>query len=224
MKTSQRILLTALTMFNRHGENGVTSVDIAMELDISPGNLYYHYKGKESMVAALMRMHDKQMQRMFVANAFDSLTAEDVMYYLYLLVDSLHVFRFLYRSPADIVEKYPLIEKPRKNILLGLNKQLLRLLTTLKDKDLLVAFGSDLTLLVDLLSLIITQSCQFDETNSHMDETSQRYHALSLMMVSLLPRLVLSDAEQSSILDALQSHALANVTELVPQDMFNTKE
>ena len=79
MKTSQRILLTALTLFNRHGENGVTSVDIAMELDISPGNLYYHFKGKESMVSALMRMHEKQMQRVLVPNALDSLTAEEVM-------------------------------------------------------------------------------------------------------------------------------------------------
>lgn len=224
MKTSQRILLTALTLFNRHGENGVTSVDIAMELDISPGNLYYHFKGKESMVSALMRMHEKQMQRVLVPNALDSLTAEEVMYYLYLLVDSLHVFRFFYRSPADIVEKYPLIEKPRKNILSSLRKQLSQLLTTLSHKKVLVASPSDLTLLVDLLSLIITQSCQFDETNSHMDETSQRYHALSLMMVSLLPRLILSEAQQNSILEALHSHALANVTEHVPQDMFNTKE
>lgn len=220
MKTSQRILLTALTLFNRHGENAVTSVDIAIELDISPGNLYYHFKGKESMVRALMRMHEKQMQRMLVTESLDLLTAEEVMYYLYLLVDSLHVFRFLYRSSADIVEKYPAIEKPRKNILLGLNKQLSKLLTTLNNKEVLVASRSDLTLLVDLLSLIITQSCQFDETNSHMDETSQRYHALSLMMVSLLPRLVLSEAQQTSILDAISSHAFANATEHVPQDMF----
>ena len=37
MKTAQKILLTALTLFNEHGENTVTSVDIAIELDISRG-------------------------------------------------------------------------------------------------------------------------------------------------------------------------------------------
>ena len=63
MKTAQKILLTALTLFNEHGENTVTSVDIAIELDISPGNLYYHFKGKDSLVNALMKMHEQQMQK-----------------------------------------------------------------------------------------------------------------------------------------------------------------
>lgn len=224
MKTAQRILLTALTLFNRHGENAVTSVDIALELDISPGNLYYHFKGKESMVTELMRMHEKQMQRVFVTKTIDLLNAEDIMYYLFLLVDSLHLFRFFYRSPADIVEKYPSIRRPRNNILSGLNRQLSQLLATLNSKGVLRASQSDQILLVDLLSLIITQSCQFDELNSHMDDVSQRYHAVSLMMISMLPRLVLTDAQQAFIRDALESHTLANVAESKWQDVFNFKE
>ena len=72
MKTAQRILLTALALFNRHGENTVTSVDIALELDISPGNLYYHFKGKESMVVALMQMHEEHMQRVLVSDKLDA--------------------------------------------------------------------------------------------------------------------------------------------------------
>ena len=101
--------MTALTLFNEHGENTVTSVDIAVELDISPGNLYYHFKGKDSLVTALMKMHEQQMQKLLVKDKLDTLHAEDIMYYLYLLVDSIHVFRFFYRSPADLVEKYPTI-------------------------------------------------------------------------------------------------------------------
>ena len=47
MKTPQKILLISLDLFNSQGEQNVTSVDIALELDISTGNLYYHYKNKE---------------------------------------------------------------------------------------------------------------------------------------------------------------------------------
>ena len=53
MKTAERILLVALTLFNERGERNVTAADIALELDMSPGNLYYHFKGKESIVIAL---------------------------------------------------------------------------------------------------------------------------------------------------------------------------
>ena len=60
--------------------------------------------------------------------------------------------------------------------------------------------------MVDLVSLIITQSCQFDELNSHTDSTMQRYHALSLMMVSVMPRLALSDDQKYQLEQMLHSH------------------
>lgn len=206
MKTAQRILLTALTMFNEHGENTVTSVDIAVELDISPGNLYYHFKGKDSLVTALMKMHEQQMQKVLRRDKLETLHAEDIMYYLYLLVDSIHVFRFFYRSPADLAEKYPSITRPRANIQKQLRVQLAFLFDSLSQRNVLVASKADRTLLVDLALLIITQSCQFDELNNHMDDEMQRFHALSLMMVTILPRLSLSDSEKSYLEHVLKSH------------------
>lgn len=220
MKTRERILLTALTLFNKHGENAVTSVDIALELDISPGNLYYHFKGKESMVVALMRMHEKHIQRVLVADKLDALNAEDVMYYFYLLIDSLHVFRFFYRSPADLAEKYPSIAKQRTAILRSIQRQLTLLFTQLEKRALFSASATDRALLVELLSLVIFQSCQFDELNSHMDETSQRYHALSLIMVSLLPRLAISDQQRDIIRQALDSHAYTNMSQVKTNELF----
>ena len=219
MKTRERILLTALTLFNKHGENAVTSVDIALELDISPGNLYYHFKGKESMVVALMRMHEKHIQRVLVADKLDALNAEDVMYYFYLLIDSLHVFRFFYRSPADLAEKYPSIARQRTAILRSIQRLLTLLFTQLEKRALFSASATDRALLVELLSLVIFQSCQFDELNSHMDETSQRYHALSLIMVSLLPRLAISEQQRDIIRQALDSHAYTNMSQVKTNEL-----
>ena len=47
MSTRDLILDVALVLLNERGESSVTSVDLANEMNISPGNLYYHFKGKE---------------------------------------------------------------------------------------------------------------------------------------------------------------------------------
>ena len=54
-RTRERILETALAMFNQFGEPTVATTSIAFEMGISPGNLYYHYHSKEQIVADLVQ-------------------------------------------------------------------------------------------------------------------------------------------------------------------------
>jgi hypothetical protein len=50
MKTKERLLLGALELFNTHAASEVTTNDIARELKMSPGNLYFHYDNKEEIL------------------------------------------------------------------------------------------------------------------------------------------------------------------------------
>ena len=52
-KTKEKILVVALDLFNRHGTRVITTNHIAEACDMSPGNLYYHYKNKEQIIFAL---------------------------------------------------------------------------------------------------------------------------------------------------------------------------
>ncbi|MBC7465960.1 MAG: TetR/AcrR family transcriptional regulator [Bdellovibrio sp.] len=55
MKTKERILLGALDLFNKDAATEVTTNDIARDLKMSPGNLYFHYKNKEQIVRELFK-------------------------------------------------------------------------------------------------------------------------------------------------------------------------
>ena len=53
MNTRDRILDTALRLFNQSGTAAVSTNHIAAALGMSPGNLYYHFRNKEAIIRAL---------------------------------------------------------------------------------------------------------------------------------------------------------------------------
>jgi AcrR family transcriptional regulator len=60
MDMRENILARALEMFNEEGYVEVGMRQIARELDISPGNLTYHFKRKEDILFALLDDFSKQ--------------------------------------------------------------------------------------------------------------------------------------------------------------------
>lgn len=52
--TRERILDTALDLFNNKGSHRVTTNHIAEALGISPGNLYYHFKNKAHIIREIL--------------------------------------------------------------------------------------------------------------------------------------------------------------------------
>lgn len=53
MTTKEKILATALKLFNEGNTQAATTNHIAAAAGISPGNLHYHYKNREAIVFAL---------------------------------------------------------------------------------------------------------------------------------------------------------------------------
>jgi AcrR family transcriptional regulator len=101
MKTRDRILETSLVLFNDEGEAHTTTIDIANEMNISPGNLYYHFKGKDQIIAELFQQYELALGSTLGAPIERPLSAErgqveDNRYYLYLVMEEMYQYRFLY--------------------------------------------------------------------------------------------------------------------------------
>jgi len=111
MKTRDRILATSLMLFNEEGEQNVTTVDIANEMDISPGNLYYHFHGKESIVDELYNQYDSELTALLRQSIADPLSLENHWYFMYVIFEELYKFRFFYLNSADLMLRYPDIQK-----------------------------------------------------------------------------------------------------------------
>ena len=118
MKTKDRILVAALEMFNELGIANLAALDIANELDISPGNLYYHYKGKTEILQTLLDRYEKTLQQAFRQPLAQIDQPEEGWLFLYALLELMYEYRFLFRSVADISESYPEVERVIHRILL----------------------------------------------------------------------------------------------------------
>jgi AcrR family transcriptional regulator len=107
MKTRDRILHTSLALFNEEGEPNTTTVDIANEMDISPGNLYYHFKGKDIIIAELFNQYEQGICEILSAPIENPLNVEDNWFYLYVVFEEMYSYRFLYRNLSDLLNRYP---------------------------------------------------------------------------------------------------------------------
>jgi len=117
MKTRDRILVTSLDLFNLCGEPNVTTIDIANEMDISPGNLYYHFRNKDEIIGELFQQFETSMLDVLQFPQEDGLDMMDYWTYIHMIFEKIWEFRFLYRDLASTLERNEKLQKRFNRIL-----------------------------------------------------------------------------------------------------------
>lgn len=105
MNTRDRILATALRLFNESGTAPVSTNHIADALGISPGNLYYHFRNKEEIIRALF---EQQFARWDADYAFpnDRLpNLEDLQQLVRATFITAWEYRFMYRELIALLRR-----------------------------------------------------------------------------------------------------------------------
>lgn len=101
-RTPERIAETALELFNAHGEPNVTTNRIADELEISPGNLHYHYRTKQHLIDELFGRFEHRMLELLGGEGFDEADVEDAWLFLHLVFENIAAYRFIYRDLNEL--------------------------------------------------------------------------------------------------------------------------
>ena len=154
--TKELILTTSLSLFNDLGEPNVTTNHIADEADISPGNLYYHFRSKDDIVIQLFKRFLTGLQPLTEVPENSALEAEDLWFQLHLTFEIKGQFRFLYRNLSDLTARIPDLNHAMRGLLMRERRAAFNLISGLELKGSLQINAQEKELLVDTILLVIT--------------------------------------------------------------------
>ncbi len=135
-RTAERILATALDLFNRYGEPNVATTLIASDMGISPGNLFYHFPAKELLVNALFDEYVHDMDQLLPA-ATDVRDMEHAWFFMHSLFELIWRHRFIYRDLNDLLSKNRHLEGQVKGVLQRKQQAFEAMLSGLQEQGLL---------------------------------------------------------------------------------------
>ncbi|GFM86579.1 TetR family transcriptional regulator [Pseudomonas cichorii] len=161
MKTRDRILECALILFNQQGEPNVSTLEIANELGISPGNLYYHFHGKEPLVMELFERFQNELTPLLDPPSDARLNAEDYWLFLHLIVERLAHYRFLFQDLSNLAGRLPKLARGIRNLLNSLKRTLASLLARLKAQGQLISETQALGQLVEQITMNLLFSLDY---------------------------------------------------------------
>ncbi|MEM9938414.1 MAG: TetR/AcrR family transcriptional regulator [Pseudomonadota bacterium] len=162
MKTRDRILDTSLSLFNQEGEAALSAVDIANALEMSPGNLYYHFKGKEPIIEALFSRFEDEMTIILNGTHGAVESIEDNWVFVYIVLEEIYDFRFFYRNVGELVAQYASLAIRFRNVLAMKRRAIERVLSTLEQRGLVSIDKRLRAALLDQLVSTLTFWLSFD--------------------------------------------------------------
>jgi len=174
MSTRDLILEVALVLLNERGESNVTSVDLANEMNISPGNLYYHFKGKEQVVEELYaQYHARVLVTLQEITKQANGDAKATLASLAVISDVLQQFRFISQDMLGINERYPSLQDSLARLMSLLMQTISSLVRLVMDASKVTdSSQASKMLAANLLYTLINFGAYDEMLKAHSDEES----------------------------------------------------
>ncbi|WP_199610379.1 TetR/AcrR family transcriptional regulator [Flocculibacter collagenilyticus] len=110
MKTKDKIIEASITLFNQLGEPNVTTNHIAAHLNISPGNLYYHFRNKDDIIRSIFKLYARHMETQFEPVADKAHILDNLKKYMDAVFELMGRFSFFYDNLPVILARSPALK------------------------------------------------------------------------------------------------------------------
>ncbi len=212
-RTAERILETSLALFHRFGEPNVSTSLISTELNISPGNLYYHYPAKETLINALFDRYETSLSELL--NASDGVRdVEDAWFFMHSLFERIWEYRFLYRDLNDLLSNNRRLETHFQWIIKNKTSSLQTLLASMRRAGAIDIDPREIEATATSMVVVLTYWLSFeyvqDPRHALEPESAQAamqrgaHHVLTLLMPYL------EDGQRAHLQHIVAAYAPAN--------------
>lgn len=186
MRTRDRILHVSLLLFNEEGEAQQTAVDISNALGISPGNLYYHFKGKDAIIRALFDGFEEEMRVILRGSRGRVTSIEDNWVYIYIILEEIYDFRFFYRNLGVLLDRYPDLAVRFRALVAEQRATILNVLSDLTKADVLTIDPRLREALVDQIMMTLTFWLEADTMKQDSPDGSALIHRTVFQVMCLI--------------------------------------
>ena len=193
-RTAERILEVTLDLFNRFGEPNVSTTLISAEMNISPGNLYYHYPAKDELINSLFGRYEASLTEILRA-AEGVENVEDAWLFFHMLFELVWSYRFLYRDLNDLLSKNRKLETHFQFVLKNKAKAMHAVLDGLARHGAVRITGNEAATTATSMVVVVTYWLSFEYVRDprHALEPENAaaamgrgaYHALALLLPHL---------------------------------------
>jgi AcrR family transcriptional regulator len=195
-RTRERILEIALVMFNSQGEPNVTTNHIADELEISPGNLYYHFRNKDDIVEQLFAAYETRMDEALQVPQERLPNLEDIWMQLHRVFECMWDYRFLYRDLVDILSRNRKLKLHFGRMLNRAATSASEVLKGLAQAEILRATADEIRASAENVLLLTTFWLNFNAVRNSRADPNQEDLNQGIYQVMLLIAPFLRDAER----------------------------
>ncbi len=202
--TRHRILVASLLLFNEHGVPRTTINEIADEIDISPGNLHYHFRKKEDIVDALTAEFQADARKVLHPPESGTLSLDDFWWFLHHLLELKGAYRFMLTDTEVLADEYPKVARALRHFARAVNAAFELYLLGLVQSGYLNADMPGVKSAARNVAIIALMSERFDALVESGSEADDAAIGVARSILGLLKPL--ATAEAASHLEELATH------------------